>query len=372
MSIAKQIIGAVFILLVVAGGFVAYEHIASGETTVGQDQRRGAMGVPVELAVAELRRAERRVEAVGSTMSRHAIEIVPEASGRIIEIAFEPGQTVAAGDVLVRLDDDIERANLTEAEAALREAELALERGRTLRQSNTITQASMEQLISQEATARAALERARRRLADREIRAPFDGIVGLRRVDLGARVTESTVITTLDDRSEMEIDFSLPETLYGSVQSGKPVHATTAAFPGHRFEGAITDIDSRIDQTSRSFRVRARLPNPEHLLPSGMFMHITVILEAQDVVMVPEESVLAEGNQTYVFVAESERAARRTVRLGQREVGFVEIVDGLEVGEAVVVQGTQRLRDGAPIRVLEAIAEPEDERGEPGSGADPA
>jgi membrane fusion protein, multidrug efflux system len=372
VSLVKQIIAAVFILLLVAGGFVAYERMASGETTAGPSQRADGGGVPVQLASAELRRAERRVEAVGSTMSRRAIEIVPEANGRITEIAFEPGETVSAGDVLVRLDDDIERANLTEAEAALREAELALERGRTLRQSNTITQASMEQLISQEAAARAGLERARRRLADREIRAPFDGIVGLRRVDLGARVTDSTVITTLDDRSEIEIEFSLPETLYGAVRSGQPVVATTVAFPDEHFEGGITDIDSRIDQTSRSFKVRARLPNPEQLLPAGMFMHITVVLEAHDVVMVPEESILAEGNQTYVFVADNDHAARRVVRLGQREVGYVEIVEGLEAGEDVIVQGTQRLREGAPLRVLETVADPEEDADEPVSATGPA
>lgn len=363
MSLVKQIIGVMFVLLLVAGGFAAYEHMYPSEPPAAQADRRAGPGggIPVELALADLRRAERRVEAVGSTMSRQAIQIVPEASGRIAELAFEPGQAVEAGDVLARLDDDIERANFTEAEAAMREAERALERGRTLRESNTITQASMEQLISQEAIARAGLERAERRLADRAIRAPFAGVVGLRRVDLGARVNDSTVITTLDDRSEVEVDFSLPETLYGAVSLGQPVAATSAAFPDRRFEGTIASIDSRIDQTSRSFRVRALLPNPDQLLPAGMFMHVTVVLESQEVVMVPEESIIAEGNRTYVFVAEDGTATRRQVRLGQREVGFVEIVEGLSAGQSVVVQGTQRLREGSPIRVMAADAEDEPE-----------
>ncbi len=375
MSLVRQIIGALFVLLLVAGGYVAYEHYATEGATDGADQRRGGggMGVPVELSIADMRLAERRVEAVGSTRSRRAVEIVPETSGRINEIDFEPGAPVSAGDVLARLDDDIERANHTEAQANLDEAQRALDRGRTLRESNTITQASMEQLISQEAVARAALDRARRRLEDREIKAPFDGVVGLRQVDVGARVTESTVITTLDDRSEVEIDFSLPETLYGSVYAGQAVVATTAAFPGREFTGEVINIDSRIDPTSRSFRVRARLPNPNQILPAGMFMHISVVLEAQDVVMVPEESILAEGTRNYVFVANGDQASRREVSLGQREVGFVEIVEGIEAGEQVVVEGTQRLRDGAPIRVMGAAAEPDDEDGEEAAtGAGPA
>lgn len=373
MSLFKQILGAALVLALVAGGFVLYDHMAEGGPV--QQERRGpagASGVPVELASAEIRRTERAVEAVGSTMSRRAVEIVPLASGRISEILFETGQAVAAGEVLVRLDDDIERANLAEAEAALREAELALERARTLRQSNTVTLATLEQHIAQEATARAALDRARRRLADREVHAPFDGIVGLKQVDDGARVSEATIITTLDDRSEMEVEFSLPELLYGEVAPGQTVAASSAAFPGRRFEGTVATIDSRIDQTSRSFKVRARLPNPDLVLPAGMFMHITVVLGAHDAVMVPEESVIAEGERTFVFVAEDDRAARRAVRLGQRVVGFVEIVDGLQTGEQVVVQGTQRLRDGAPIRVIGVATEPEEDAEEPPADAGPA
>jgi membrane fusion protein, multidrug efflux system len=152
------------------------------------------------------------MEAVGTSLARQSIEMVALASGRVQEIAFEPGQKVAAGDVLVRLDDEIERADLDEAEATLNETTLALERAETLREQNAVSQAALDEARSRKAIAEAELDRATRRLADRTVRAPFDGIVGLRQVDAGARVSDTTVITTLDDLSEIEIEFSVSET----------------------------------------------------------------------------------------------------------------------------------------------------------------
>lgn len=363
MSIFKQIIGAILVLVAVAGGWHAYEQFAVGREAEGPDRRNAnAAGVAVELEIAELRMAQYRVEAVGTTMSRRAVEIVPLASGRLVEINFEAGQHVSAGDLLARLDNDIEQANLDEAVASLREAQLALERAQTLRQTNTVTQASLEQLISREAIARAGLERARRRLADREVRAPFDGVVGLTRVDPGARVDDSSVVATLDDRSELDIEFSLPETLYGRIAPGQPVAGSSVAFPGRRFEGGVVSIDSRIDPTGRSFKVRARIPNPEGLLPAGMFMHLTLSLDAREAVMISEEAIIPQGDEAFVFVVEGDRAIRRQVSLGQRQVGSVEIVSGLEPGERVVVRGIQRVRDGAMVRVV-------GEHSPPGTGA---
>lgn len=369
MSIVKQIVAVVLFLGLVGAGFVAYEHFVEGQAATSDGQTPSAVaGAPVRLSTATLGHSERRVEAVGSTNALRAVDIVPLASGRIVELTFEPGQRVEAGAVLARLDDDIQRANLAEAEAGLTEARQALERGRTLRQRNTVAEASVETLIAREATAQAALDRARRQLTDREIAAPFEGIVGLKRVEVGGRVEDGTVITTLDDLSEVELEFALPETLYGQVRHGLTVFATSAAFSGRDFEGRVSNIDSRIDRTSRAFRVRARLPNPDLALPAGMFMLLSVVIDEREAVKVPEEAIVAEGDRTFVFVAENGRAVRRDVRLGQREVGSVEIVEGVSEGERVVTQGTMRLRDGAPIH---AVGEAAEEGEAPGAGAGP-
>src|SRR5690606_14135724 len=135
------------------------------------------------------------------------------------------------------------------------------------------------------------------------------------------------------DRSEMEIEFSLPEGLYGVIAIGQPVVATSGAFPDRRFEGAVATIDSRVDAVSRSFKVRALLPNPDLALPAGMFMHVSVVLDSQIALMVPEEAVVVQGSRTFVYVVADGKASVRDVQLGLREVGAVQITDGLAPGE---------------------------------------
>lgn len=358
LGLLRQLLVACVVTAVGAGAYAGYQYFGSGEDAGSAAPAAAVAEIPVALATAEMRETARRVEAVGTTLARNAVAIVALTSGRIEELTFEPGQQVKAGDVLVRLDDDIERADLNQAEATLQENVLALQRAQALRQKNAIPVATVEQLVAAQAGAQADLDRARRRLADRTVTAPFDGMVGLRQVDLGARVDEETVLTTLDDRSEMEIEFSLPETLYGEVTIGQPVVATSAAFADRSFEGLVATIDSRIDTTSRAFKVRALLPNPDLLLPAGMFMQVAVVLESRMAVMVPEEAVIVQGDRTFVYVVADGRAAVRDIEIGHREVGSVEVTSGLAAGEAVVIRGTQRLRDNAPVKVLEGGAAP--------------
>jgi membrane fusion protein (multidrug efflux system) len=278
-------------------------------------------------------------------------------SGRVVEILFQAGDAVARGAALVRLDDDIERADLAEAEALLREKELALERARTLRSTAAVSQATIDQLVAERATAQARVDRAARRLADRVVAAPFAGTVGLRRVDVGARVDDDTVLTTLDDLDAMEVAFALPERLFGQIAPGQAVRARSAAFPDRVFTGAIETLDSRIDAGTRSFAVRAILPNPDRALPAGMFMHLELVVASRMALVVPEEAVVVTGDRAFVFAVADGRAMRTEVELGQREVGRVEIVRGLEAGVLVVVEGVQRVRDGVPVEVEAPPAE---------------
>lgn len=369
MPVLVQALLVVLVLAALGGGYVAWQRYGAGEGASGPGAAPAP--IPVVLATAEQRLTSRRVEAVGTTLSRRAIEVVSLASGRVMAVAFEPGQFVKAGDALVRLDDDIEQADLAEAEATLQETVLALQRAQALRQKNAIPEATVDQLVAAQASAQAELDRARRRLADRTVRAAFDGVVGLRQIDPGARVDEDTVLTTLDDRSEMEIEFSVPETLYGRIAIGQPVEATAVAFPGRAFEGLVATIDSRVDATSRAFKVRAVLPNPDMSLPAGMFVHLAVVLDSRPAVMVPEEAVMVQGARTFVFVAVDGKAVERDVATGNRELGAVEITSGVAAGDQVVVRGTQRLRDGAPIRVLDADAAPASTSEAPSAPAGP-
>lgn len=363
MRLGTQLAIAVVITVVLgASGFVYHRLQTDGEAAAAVG--RGPDAVPVVLAAAAAGTIRERIEAVGTTLARQAVDIVPLTSGRIAEIAFTPGERVDVGAVLVRLDDEAEQAAVAEARASLREAELALERAKKLRANNTVAQATVDELEAAYLGASARVDAARKQLADRTVRAPFTGVVGIRRVDIGARVDDDTVLTTLDDLSEIEIEFSVPEIFFGQVRQGQPVSATSPAFPGRAFSGRIATIDTRVGQVSRAFRVRAVLPNPDLVLPAGMFMHVEVVLEERPAVLIPEEAVVAEGDSTFVFTVEDERAQRRPVRLGQRQAGTVEVLEGLEAGEPVVREGMQRLRDGVAVSTADEDGAPAAEEGQ--------
>jgi membrane fusion protein (multidrug efflux system) len=352
MSLGKQIgIVALILLAAVAGGHWLWDQLERGDAGAAQGQKRRP--VLVETAIVEKTVLARKVEAVGTTRARQSIDIRPADSGRIVEILFSPGNMVEEGDVLARLDSVSEVADVAEARAELREAELALERARTLAERNNVAKATVDQLEAAYDAADARLQRAEKSLTDRTVRAPFSGKVGLKQVDIGGRVDDDTVITTLDDLAEIEIDFKTPETYFGAVATGQIIEAISAAFDNRRFSGEIAAIDSRIDPVSRAFKVRATIPNPDLALPAGMFMLVELTLAERKALTVPEEAVLLTERQASVFVIEGERAVLRNIELGQRDVGQVEIKSGLQEGERIAVTGLQRLRHGSTVQVIE-------------------
>jgi membrane fusion protein (multidrug efflux system) len=326
-----------------------YFSIVVNETASSVPRKIRVAGV--EVAIAKLGLVRQQVEAVGSTLARQAIDVVSLVSGRVVEIAFTPGQKVITGDILVRLDNGAQRAQVDEAAAAVEEVMLSVERARRLKVSGTVTQAAIDKLetVIKAKLARFALMK--KQLADRIIHAPFDGVVGLRQIHVGARVDSDTVLTTLDDLTEIEINFAIPEIHFARLHLGQKVTATSLAFRDKVFGGQITSIDTRIQEVSRSFRVRAVLPNPGGELPAGMFMHVSILIGEDQVILVPEEAIIAEGEHTFVYTVKDEIAKRRNVTLGQRSEGKVAVVEGVAIGEMVVRLGHQRLRDGSKVRI---------------------
>lgn len=356
MSLVRQII-AILVIVTVAGAawYLTAQTAGSPIEEAGQVDPT----VLVEIADARIDTITQHVEAVGTLRAKQSIEIKANASGQITGIRFEAGEQVERGEILVTLDREIEEANAAEARAMLQDAETQYERARQLLANRTVAQAQVDALNAAFAAARARLAAAERRLRDRQIRAPFAGVVGLREVDLGARINEDTVVTTLDDLSAVELEFSVPGIFYGRIRQGQTVAATTASFPDKIFEGRIASIDTRIDPIARSFRVRAELPNPDNTLPAGLFMVVRVTVGSRpNAVIIPEEAVMAEGRSTYVFRVHDGIAERVEVELGHRRVGEVEVIKGLQAGDVVVVAGLQRLRDGVPVRVRQSRAVP--------------
>ncbi|WP_424985216.1 efflux RND transporter periplasmic adaptor subunit [Microbulbifer sp. S227A] len=357
MSLWKQLLILGLLALLALGGYEGFTRYAGPSGEAGNTAPGRSRAAVVELARAETTILSQTVEAVGTTRARQSVEIVPQAEGRIIEMNFTAGEQVSEGTVLVRLDDTIERANLAEAEARLRERGKVFERMTQLSNSNAVAEAALEDSIARLAEARAELDRARQHLNERSIRAPFSGVVGLAEIDRGARVATGTLIARLDDLSEVEVEFSLPETLFARARVGQRLVATSIAFPGQGFDGKIAAVDSRIDPVSRSFRTRAIIPNPDGVLPAGMFMALELTLSQDEFVVVPEEAIIFQAAETYVFAVQDGIAKRTRVTTGQRRDGRVAVLSGLDAGTDVVVRGLHRVHDGNPVEVLGAKAD---------------
>jgi len=359
VNASKQLGIVVALALLAGGGYIIHDRML-GKAAVAPEHARTAQarGRPVETATVQPRKLETRAEAVGTSLARRSIEVVPLTTGRVRAITFRAGDRVAAGQVLVELDDEIERADLAQAEATLMQTRQALQRARTLLEKSHVAEATVEDLTSRAASAAAALDRARRKLADRKIRAPFAGVVGISRVHPGARVSpparadDAAVITTLDDLAQINIEFSIPEQFYSKVTIGQPAEATSVSFPGRTFHGKVAVVDSRVDAASRSFKVRIAVPNPDLVLPAGMFMLVRLTLEVHTGLTVPEEAIVPAAGATYVYVVDGGKAHRRKVVVGDRDVGVAEIKEGLSAGEQVVVKGLASLRDGVPVSVV--------------------
>jgi len=292
-------------------------------------------------------------EALGNAQANEAIEVRPQITAAIVEILFEEGQTVDQGAVLARLESSEPLANLAAAKAALVDSESQYRRSLELFKTKVVSASQLEQLEAKRDADRAAVNAAQARLDHTVIRAPFRGQLGLRRVSIGSLVTPATVITTLDDTSSIKLDFDVPEVFLSRLQLGLTVSAHSAAWPDLKFSGEVIAIDTRVDPVSRTVTVRALLPNPEEHLRPGMFLTVTVLKEDVEALMIPEQAIVPERSNQYVFVVGAEQVVeRRLVQSGRRRPGEVEILDGLEPGELVITEGTQKVRPGQQVEIL--------------------
>lgn len=313
----------------------------------------GAESPGVVVAEAQVRPFPLSAEALGNTRANEAIEVRPQITAAVTAIEFEEGQRVAAGDVLLRLEGSEPLADLAAARAALVDSESQYRRARELYRTRVVSESELEQLEARRDADEAAVHAAEARLAHTVIRAPFAGNIGLRRISVGSVVSPSTVITTLDDTSKIKLDFDVPEVFIPRLEKGLSVTARSAAWPDHLFRGTVDSVDTRVDPVSRTVTVRAILPNDDGRLRPGMFLTVTLLKDDVVALMVPEQAIVPERSEQFVFVVDdSGRVTRRGVTTGRRRPGEVEIIDGVLPGERVITEGTQKVRDGSTVTVL--------------------
>jgi len=297
------------------------------------------------------------VEALGTARARESVVLTSRVSDTVSKVYFSDGQVVKKDDLLVVLEFGEEEAQLKEARATLSEAESQFVRIKDLVTRGNASPSNLDAQKRRVEEGRFRVEASEARLADRRIKAPFDGVLGLRQVSEGTFLTSNTAITTIDAVDLIKLDFTVPERFIATLAAGQSVEAEVEAYPGRLFKGKITTVDSRVDPITRSVLVRAEIPNEDNALRPGLLMTVEVISRTWNALAVAEQAVVPSGGKNYVFVVKEGMAERRMVELGLRRPGYVEVLEGLKAGDRVVVEGTFRLgRSGMKVKEAGASA----------------
>ncbi|MFP3945083.1 MAG: efflux RND transporter periplasmic adaptor subunit [Alphaproteobacteria bacterium] len=355
MTLARNIfLLAIAGLLTALAGSAWWKHANAPE---GPGER-GPREAPVVVTPVEPSEFADRLEAVGTAGADESVVITAKVTESVSRIAFKEGMLVEEGEILIELTDAEEAAELEEARAALKQARQEHERVTDLVERGVATRSRLDTVLAARDQAKARMAAIEARLSDRLIRAPFSGLLGLRKVSVGTLVTPGTQITTLDDIDPIKLDFEVPETFLPALGAGQEVEARASAYPDRLFRGKITVVATRVDPATRSVPVRAEIGNEESLLRPGMLMTVEIINNRRTSLMVPEEAIVPLDTRVFVFRLRDGGGSVERVQIstGKRRPGEVEVLSGLKEGDMVVVRGTNLVRDGARVKVVERAA----------------
>jgi membrane fusion protein, multidrug efflux system len=325
----------------------------------------GTAGPPsVEVGTVEAMILQDETQAVGTLRSRQGVMLRPEVGGRIAKLGFADGQRVKRGQVLVQLDDTLQQAQLLQAKAQASIASTNLQRNRELVAQNFVSQSAADQTAAVLEVAQAQVALAQAQLARMSIVAPFDGVAGIRLINVGDYVKDGADLVNIEDLSAMTVDFRLPEAVVSRLRLGQAVDVSLDGVSGRKFKARVEAIDSQLDSNGRSLLVRSRLDNVDGLLRPGMFARARIVFEVRPrALVVPEEALVPQGGKQYLIKlvdgAGGKVTQRIEARIGLRVPGRVEILDGLRAGDSVVTAGQARLlrADGIAVRIVDVGAD---------------
>jgi membrane fusion protein (multidrug efflux system) len=354
--------GAVVLIVLVLGGIKAAQiraMMAAGKSFVPPAQA---------VTTAEVREVHWQPElaAVGSVVAVQGVTVASEVPGTITEIAFESGQMVKQGDLLVRLDTSIERAELASAVASAELANLDFRRKKNLPATAAVSAADVDAAAAKATQAAADVANVKAVIAKKTIRAPFTGRLGIRQIDLGQILQAGTPIVSLQSSDPIYVDFSLPQQALSRIAAGYVASIRTDAFPDETWAGTVEVIDAEVDVSTRNFDVRAIVKNPDGKLRPGMFVDVTVLEpEARDLLVIPASAVLFApyGDSVYVTKEREAKSGEKQqiadqvfVRLGERRGDLVAVSSGLKAGDVVVSTGAFKLRSGTVVTIRNDLA----------------
>ena len=349
----KRIAYLALAVAVMAGAGYVWQYFSKPQLpATGKSGAGPARALPVKTAAVSRGTVTDSVSAVGTLLANESVMIRPEIDGRIEAFHFQEGQLVRKGDKLVSLDASEVEAQLTSAVAAANLNRSRLKRSEDLLAKNFISAQAMDEArenLNQSAAREAEIKA---RLAKSTIRAPFEGVTGLRQVSPGAYAKAGQDIARLEGIGVLKLDFRVPEAFLRRIRVGQPLTIHVDAYPGEQFNGAIYAIEPAVDESTRTVLLRARLPNPGVRLKPGMFARVSLDLERRDnALLVPEQAIMPRGDGRYVFRVADGKAQLVKIEMGVRRPGVVEVLKGLEAGDVIVIDGQLRLQDGATVSV---------------------
>lgn len=354
-SRSRRLIAALLVLLVLA--LLAWWWLgAEQQVQAPQSSASDNARTPVVIAETQVARDNVTLEVVGSGIAAASVTVFPAVSGEVERVLFTAGQQVKKDQLLVKLVDRDEQLAVKLAQTRLDGARQLLNRYQRAQGSGAVSENVLDEARIAFRQAEIELAQAREQLRYRSIRAPFAGVVGIAQVDPGDRVGTDTALVTLDDRNSLSVAFQIPEPFLARLQRGQKLALTTVAFAEREFAGQLAHIDSRIDAQTRTVTVRATVPNDEDLLRPGMSFRIRLPLTGEDLLRVPELAVQWAREGAHVWIIRDEKSVRVPVQVVRRMEGSVLVKGDMQAGEAVVIEGVQRLRPGRLVRLIQTDA----------------
>ena len=357
-------------IAILAGAVVFYVNQGSGRSI--NAVRRSAATPVVRVEKITPVTIQNTIEGIGTGVAKESVDITANATEKVVGIFFRDGEYVEGGKLLVQLNDDQYQAQLEDAKIHLAEQERELKRLTPLYNARITSQKDFEAARTVVARAKTTIGIVEYAIRNRRILAPFPGKLAMRKVSLGDLVSPGTLITSIDDISEIKVDFRVAEKYYPLVKAGQKVGVTNVAYPGVVFTGTISAVSPRIDSVTRTADVRAVVPNPtrtadvravvpnpERKLAPGMLFIVKLELGTREALMIPEKAVMSLGEVQYIFLYNADRGnvSRRVVRLGQREGGKVEVTEGMKAGDVIVTDGVLKLADKVPVKLGKGSAQ---------------
>ncbi len=357
-GLSKRLLVVLSLVIVVYGGVIGFSRYMGGRFLAAMASTPRPP-VSVSVAKAQMVMWPQTLSAVASFKSIQGASLSPQSAGTVTGLFFDSGDVVKKNQLLLQINDNVARAQLASAQARLTNTKQARDRQRNLTKRKLTSAATLDQTVADFREAQAAVQQARAALADLQLRAPFDGHLGIREVALGQYIAPGTIVTDIEQWDLLRVIFSLPQREIMRIKIGDQVHLRVDGLTKKDFNGKISAIDASVDPRTRDVRIEARINNPDELLRSGMYGVAKIILKQdKQILAIPQIAITFKSYGAYLYVIKQQQGVdvveARSVQTGRLHQGYIAITHGLKVGEQVVIAGQVKLHNGAKVQIVPA------------------